>query len=64
MRETTHYGWTISYCPYRRCYEAIAPDYEPTWAGEEEGWIDGERFTTDTLAEAIAEIEERYAEEA
>jgi hypothetical protein len=59
---TTHRGWTISYCSHRRAFEAVAPDYEPLWLGEADGWVDGERFDANTLAEAVAEIDARIAE--
>ena len=62
---TTEYrGWTIDWCPNLRGYDAVAPNYEPVWLGEEGGWLDGERFTADTLEQAYAEIDERIWEEA
>lgn len=62
---TTEYrGWTIDWCPYQGGYEAVAPNYEPLWLGEEDGWLDGERFTVDTLEQAYAEIDDQIREEA
>jgi len=55
-------NWTIDWCPYQQAYEAVSPDYEPVWLGEEGGWLDGERFTAPTLQEAQIEIDARLAE--
>lgn len=54
----THNGWTITWCPWRRTYEAIGPNYEPTWLGGEDGWQDDDanRIEADTIEEIIAEI--------
>lgn len=61
---TIYRDWTIDWCPNRRAYEAVSPNYEPVWLGGEGGWLDGERFTADTLEQAYAEIDERIWEEA
>lgn len=61
---TTYKGWTIDWCPYRRAYDVVSPDYDPMWLGEEGGWDEGdERFEAETLAEAHAEIDERLADQ-
>ena len=54
---TTEYkGWTIDWCPNSHAYSAIGPNYEPTWLGEEGGWLDGERILSPALiAEASRE---------
>jgi hypothetical protein len=57
-------NWEIHWCGEQRAYEAVSPDYEPIWTGEDGGWIDGERFTAPTLTEVYAEIDERIAEQA
>lgn len=57
-------NWTIDWCPYQNAYEAIAPDYEPVWLGQVDGWLDGERFTAATLLEAQTEIDARIEEQA
>ena len=62
MSTTIYRDWTIDWCPYQRGFEAVSPNYEPVWLGEEGGWLDGERFTADTLEQAYAEIDERFWE--
>ena len=64
---TTEYkGWAIHWCPNRRGYEAIGPNYEPTWLGEADGWQDDyeQRTEAQHFAEIIAEIDARIEEEA
>lgn len=56
---TIYRDWTIEWCPYQGGYEAVSPNYEPVWLGEEDGWLDGDRFTVDTLEHAYAEIDDR-----
>ena len=56
---TIYRDWTIEWCPYQGGYEAVSPNYEPVWLGEEDGWLDGDRFTVDTLEQAYAEIDDR-----
>lgn len=60
---TIYRDWTIEWCPYQGGYEAVSPNYEPVWLGEEDGWLDGDRFTVDTLEQAYAEIDDRIREE-
>jgi hypothetical protein len=60
----TYRDWTIEWCPYQGGYEAVSPNYEPVWLGKEDGWLDGDRFTVDTLEQAYAEIDDRIREEA
>lgn len=57
-------GWEIHWCSEQRAFEAVSPDYEPTWTGEDGGWLDGERFTASTLHEVYQEIDERVEEQA
>lgn len=57
-------GWEIHWCSEQRAFEAVSPDYEPTWTGADSGWLDGERFTAPTLHEVYQEIDERIAEQA
>lgn len=63
---TIYRDWTIEWCPNRRSYEAIGPNYEPTWAGEEDGWRDdyAQRAEAQHFAEILAEIDDRIREEA
>lgn len=55
-------NWTIDWCAYQRAYEAVSPNYEPIWLGEDDGWRDGERFTAPTLRGVQTEIDARLAE--
>jgi hypothetical protein len=58
-----YFNWEINWCHEQRAYEAVSPDYEPIWTGEEGGWLDGERFTAPTLLDVYNEIDERIAEQ-
>lgn len=63
MSTTIYRDWTIDWCPHQRAYEAVSPNYEPVWLGEEQGWLDGDRFAADTLEQAYLEIDERFWED-
>lgn len=54
---TTYRKWTIEWCDHAGAYIATSDNYEPTWLGEGEGWLDGERFEAPTVEYAIAEID-------
>lgn len=64
-------GWTISYdpppIPFRGAdYTATHPDYDASWEGEEDGWVDNglkvEAGDLDELHELIDEAQDEWNE--
>jgi hypothetical protein len=56
-------GWAISW-DYG-CYTATSPDYDASWEGEEDGWVDnGLRTSARTLSDIYAEVDAILAEQA
>lgn len=59
----THRGWKISVdlkpIPCREFdWEAIHPDYDASWEGEEDGWVDnGLKVHAATYEDLLAEID-------
>jgi hypothetical protein len=57
----TYRGWTISW-DYGQ-YWAVSPDYDASYEGEEDGWVDnGQRVSGRTIDEVYAEVDEWFAE--
>ena len=60
----TYRGWSISYdpppIPARNCdWQAVHPDYDASWEGEETGWTDnGLKAAAASREDLIAEIDE------
>jgi hypothetical protein len=55
-------GWEISW-DYG-CYTATSPDYDASWEGEEDGWVDnGLRTSARTLPDLYLEVDEMLAGE-
>lgn len=53
-------GWSISW-DYGY-FTATGPNYDASWEGEEDGWVDnGERVSARTLPDLYEEIDERLA---
>lgn len=51
-----HRGWTITW-DYGH-YTATGPDYDASWEGEEDGWVDnGHRVSSRTREGVIEEID-------
>lgn len=64
-------GWSISYSmkpiPIRGFdWEATHPDYDASWEGEEDGWVDNglkaSAATYEELCEQIDELQEEWSE--
>ena len=54
-----HRGWAISW-DYGQ-FTATGPDYDASWEGEEDGWVDnGHRVFARTRDELIAEIDDWF----
>jgi hypothetical protein len=54
-------GWAVSW-DYGR-YTATSPDYEASWEGEEDGWVDnGQRVEARTREDLIEEVDAWFAE--
>lgn len=61
---TTYRGWTIHYEDWARCYEAVGPNYDAEWLGEEDGWEDnGHRVQAASLRGIYAEIDAFYGDD-
>jgi hypothetical protein len=57
----TYKGWEIRW-GYGQ-YEAVHPDYDASWEGEEDGWVDnGLIVFARTLPELEAEVDAKEAE--
>lgn len=68
MSAKTYRGWSINYdpkpIPIRSFdWQATHPDYDASWEGEEDGWVDnGLKCSAATLEELHAEIDEKQDE--
>ena len=64
----TYRGWSIYYdpppIPWRGAdWRAISPNYDASWEGEEDGWVDnGESVSAATREQLIEEIDAWFAE--
>lgn len=67
----TYRGWTISHAPppipmRNLDWAATHPDYDASWEGEEDGWVDNglavHAATRDELIEAIDEAQDEWEE--
>lgn len=57
----TYRGWEITW-DYG-CFTATSPDYDASWEGEEDGWVDnGQRVTGRTRADLEAEVDAWFEE--
>lgn len=57
----SHRGWVITW-DYG-FYTATSPDYDASWEGEEDGWVDnGQRVTARTRDGVISEIDNWFEE--
>ena len=55
-------GWSISW-DYGE-YSATGPNYDASWEGEEDGWVDnGERVFARTLPDLYVEVDAAIAEQ-
>lgn len=58
---TDYRGWSISWDYGEYC--ATGPNYDASWEGPEDGWVDnGERVFAKTLADLRAEVDAYLAE--
>lgn len=55
----TYRGWKISEGRWPEpAWQAFSPDYDASWEGEEDGWVDnGEKASADTYDQLRAEID-------
>lgn len=57
----TYRGWSITW-DYGQ-FTAVSPDYDASYEGEEDGWVDnGQRVFGRTYDEVCAEVDEWFAE--
>lgn len=55
----TYRGWEISW-EYGYFY-ATSPDYDASWEGEEDGWVDnGQRVSARTIDDLHAEVDQWF----
>lgn len=59
----TYRGWTIHQGRWPEpAWSAFGPNYDASWEGEEDGWVDnGEKAEADTRAALLDEIDEFFA---
>ena len=57
----TYRGWTVTW-EYGQ-YQAVHPDYDASWEGPEDGWVDnGLRVFANSIAALEAEVDAKEAE--
>ncbi len=57
----TYRGWAVSF--EYGYWNAISPDYDASWEGEEDGYVDnGQKATGRTYDEMCSEVDEWFAE--
>lgn len=60
--ERLYRGWEVTW-DYGY-FTATGPDYDASWEGEEDGWVDnGHRVTARTRADLEAEVDAWFAEQ-
>lgn len=59
-----HRGWTISQGRWPEpAWSAVSPNYDASWEGEEDGWVDnGEKADAQTREALIEEIDAWFDE--
>lgn len=59
MSDHTYRGWTIHQGRWPEpAWRAYGPNYDASWEGEEDGWVDnGEKADADTHAALLDEID-------
>jgi len=64
MTDATYRGWTITQGRWPEpAWQATSPNYDASWEGEEDGWIDnGEKADAPTYAALIEEINAWFEE--
>lgn len=61
----THRLWKIYTPRWPEPWTAIGPNYDASYEGEEDGWVDnGEKVTASTLEGLISEIDAWFEEKA
>jgi hypothetical protein len=61
MAIESYRGWAITW--NYGYYTAISPNYDASWEGDEDGWVDnGEKCSERTLEDLYASIDERILE--
>lgn len=58
----TYRGWTIHQGRWPEpAWSAFSPNYDASWEGEEDGWVDnGEKADADTFSALIDEIDDWF----
>ena len=65
MTSITYRGWTITPHEFFPGFDAIGPDYDASWEGEEDGWVDnGHRVWGKDLEDVKNEIDIWFEENA
>ena len=65
MTKITYRGWTITPHEFLPGFGAIGPDYDASWEGEEDGWVDnGQRVGGKTVEDVKEEIDIWFEENA
>lgn len=64
MTTDTHLGWTISQGRWPEpAWSAVSQNYDASWEGEEDGWVDnGEKANAPTREALIEEIDAWFDE--
>jgi len=65
MTSITYRGWTINPCEWINGFDGVGPDYDASWEGEEDGWVDnGQRVWGKDLEDVKNEIDIWFEENA
>jgi len=65
MTKIIYRGWTITPHEFLPGFGAIGPDYDASWEGEEDGWVDnGQRVGGKTVEDVKEEIDIWFEENA
>lgn len=62
MTQITYRGWTIDR-NFVGEFEAVGPDYDASWEGEEDGWVDNGQKVTASTIEGLREEVDAWIEE-
>jgi hypothetical protein len=63
VTQDSHRGWSIHRCEWTNGWYAIGPNYDASYEGPEDGWVDnGEKADAATRAALIEEIDAKLEE--
>lgn len=59
----TYRGWTVYRCEWTNGWRAVGPDYDASWEGPEDGWVDNGQKADAATREALIEEIDAWFEE-